>query len=374
MIPFSKPYLTGKESGYISESFLQNKLSGDGAFTLNCSEWLVKNIKTNKALLTNSCTAALEMSSILADIKPGDEVIMPSYTFVSTANAFVLRGAIPVFVDIREDTQNLNENLIEQAISKKTKAIVPVHYAGVACEMDSIQKIAKEYGLLVIEDAAQAILSTYKNKMLGSIGDIGCFSFHDTKNIVSGEGGAILINNINFADRAEIIREKGTNRKKFIDGIVDKYSWVDHGSSYLPSELTAAFLFAQLENAHLINEKRLTIWNKYHESFLDLEKKGFLSRPNIPSECKHNGHMYYLILNSEKARNSLIQFLKKRGIVSVFHYIPLHSSPFGEKHSIISGDLDITNRTASQLLRLPLWPGLEKDIEKVIQVVHDFFK
>ena len=210
--------------------------------------------------------------------------------------------------------------------------------------------------------------------MLGSIGDIGCFSFHDTKNIVSGEGGAILINNINFADRAEIIREKGTNRKKFIDGIVDKYSWVDHGSSYLPSELTAAFLFAQLENAHSINKKRLMIWNKYHESFLDLEKKGFLSRPNIPSECKHNGHMYYLILNSEKARNSLIQFLKKRGIVSVFHYIPLHSSPFGEKHSIISGDLDITNRTASQLLRLPLWPGLEKDIEKVIQVVHDFFK
>lgn len=374
MIPFNKPFYTGKEIEYISQSLDLKKLSGDGDFTKKCSEWIVRNITTQKSLLTPSCTAALEMSAILTDIQPGDEIIMPSYTFVSTALAFSMRGATPVFVDIREDTLNIDERLIEEAISKKTKAIVAVHYAGVPCEMDRILSIANTHNLLVIEDAAHGILSRYKNRQLGSIGDLGCFSFHDTKNIICGEGGAILINNSKFFDRAEIIREKGTNRKQFIDGTVDKYTWVDNGSSFLPGEITAAFLLAQLENAIDITSKRIEIWDQYHHSLHDLENQDFIRRPIVPKDCQHNAHMYYILLKNNKVRSDFIHFMKERGISCVFHYIPLHSSPYGEKLSKIKGSLEITDRISSNLVRLPLWPDLGTDVNLVIEGVHDFFK
>lgn len=365
--------MTGKELWYISQAHNNKQLSGDGPFTKKCHNVLLKLKQTQKALLTHSCTAALEMSAILSEIQPGDEVIMPSYTFVSTANAFVLRGAVPVFVDIRPDTLNIDETLIEQSITTKTKAIVPVHYAGVACEMDTILEIAKRYNLLVIEDAAQSIRAFYKNKPLGSIGDMGTLSFHETKNITSGEGGALLINNERFLDRAEIIREKGTNRSKFSRGQVDKYTWVDIGSSYLPGEIIAAFLLAQLEEVDSITEKRLHIWNLYHELLKPLEEKGILRRPVVPTHCKHNAHMYYILLNSEENRDSLMNHFKNNDIISVFHYVPLHSSPAGKKYGRISGNMEVTDRVSSCLLRLPLFREMEEnDVEKVVGDVSKF--
>jgi dTDP-4-amino-4,6-dideoxygalactose transaminase len=371
-VPFNKPYLTGNEIEYIKNSHAVGNLSGDGFYTKESSTWLEQNTKTKKALLTHSCTAALEMAALLADIKPGDEVIMPSYTFVSTANAFVLRGGVPVFVDIRPDTLNINENLIEAAITNRTKAIVPVHYAGVACEMDVIMQIAKKHDLLVIEDAAQGVMSSYKGKALGAIGHIGAYSFHETKNIISGEGGAILINDEEFSLRAEIIREKGTNRSQFYRGQVDKYTWQDIGSSYLPGEDTAAFLLAQLECAEEITEKRMAIWNKYHQAFEHLERDGVLRRPTIPEGCTHNAHMYYVILNSLTERTELIRRFKSYNIHPVFHYIPLHSAPAGIKFGRVSGVMDTTNAVSDRLLRLPLWVGLDEDQDRVIDVMNSF--
>lgn len=369
MIPFNKIYLTGKELEYIRQSHETGNLSGDGVFTHKASEWLESQTKTHKALITHSCTAALEMAALLAEIQAGDEVIMPSYTFVSTANAFALRGGVPVFVDIRPDTLNIDETLIEAAITPRTKAIVPVHYAGVGCEMDTIMQIAKKYDLLVIEDAAQGIMATYKGRALGSIGDIGAYSFHETKNIISGEGGAILINDEQFAARAEIIREKGTNRSQFYRGQVDKYTWQDIGSSYLPGEDVAAFLYAQLEKAKEITQKRLDIWNIYHEELEELEQKGDLRRPIIPAECQHNAHMYYVLLNSLDQRTELIKRFKKQDIHPVFHYIPLHSAPAGKQFARTHGELKHTDNLSERLLRLPLWVGLGQRQNEVLKVI-----
>ena len=363
MIPFNKPYLTGNELHYISEAHARGQLSGDGYFTKKCNTWLEETTGCHKALLTHSCTAALEMAAILADIQPGDEVIMPSYTFVSTANAFVLRGGIPIFVDIREDTLNINEKLIERAITSKTKAIVPVHYAGVACEMDEIIKVARHYNLLVIEDAAQAILSTYKGRQLGSLGDLGCFSFHETKNLISGEGGALLVNNINLLERAEIIREKGTNRSQFFRGQVDKYTWVDMGSSYLPGELIAAFLFAQLQDANSIMSRRLELWDHYHEILSPICDQFKCCRP--PSESHkllHNAHMYYLIFDDLHGRDLFIGKMRDRGVHCVFHYIPLHSSHFGRQNSQAIGNLEVTQKISEAIVRLPLFIGMDQDM------------
>lgn len=368
-IPFNKPYLTGKELGYIAEAHARGQLAGDGEFTKRCSAWLEQNTGCAKALLTHSCTAALEMAAILADIQPGDEVIMPSYTFVSSANAFVLRGGVPVFVDIRPDTLNIDERLIEAAITPRTKAIVPVHYAGVACEMDTIMDIAQRHGLLVIEDAAQGVMATYKDRALGSIGDMGCYSFHETKNIISGEGGALLINNPAFVERAEMIREKGTNRSKFFRGQVDKYTWVDIGSSYLPGEIIAAFLWAQLEEAESITAKRLAIWQQYHDAFASLEASGRLRRPIIPEGCGHNAHMYYLLMRDLADRTDLIAAMKEHDVSCVFHYVPLHSSPYGREVARVSGELSVTNEMADRLVRLPMWVGVEKDQEKIIRLI-----
>jgi dTDP-4-amino-4,6-dideoxygalactose transaminase len=360
-IPFNKPGLTGKELHYIAEAHSQCKLSGDGYFTKMCHRWLEDASGCSKALLTHSCTAALEMAALLADIQPGDEVIMPSYTFVSTANAFVLRGGIPVFVDIRPDTLNLDETLIEAAITEKTKAIVPVHYAGVACEMDTIMEIAQRHKLLVIEDAAQGVMAAYKGKPLGSIGHLGAYSFHETKNIICGEGGALLVNAPDLAERAEIVREKGTNRSKFFRGQVDKYTWVDIGSSFLPGEITAAFLWAQIQEAQQITKKRLAIWNEYHDAFEQLEQAGRLRRPSIPANCQHNAHMYYLLLDSLEDRSSFITAMTEQGINCVFHYVPLHSAPQGTICSRAIGNLPNTDDLSNRLVRLPLWVGLEKD-------------
>lgn len=364
MIPFNKPYLTGKELHYISEAHARGQLAGDGYFTKKCNAWLEEKTGCHKALLTHSCTAALEIAAILADIQPGDEVIMPSYTFVSTANAFVLRGAVPVFVDIREDTLNINEQLIEQAITPRTKVIVPVHYAGVGCDMDSIMEIAHRHGLLVIEDAAQAVMATYKGRPLGSIGDLGCYSFHETKNIISGEGGALIINNPAFAERAEVIREKGTNRSQFFRGQVDKYTWVDIGSSYLPGELIAAFLWAQMEEARPITDKRLDIWHRYHQAFAGLESSGRLRRPVVPDHCDHNAHMYYLLMLDLEDRSGFISEMKKLSIGCTFHYIPLHSSPFFAcgSQSDQPGRLAVTEIASDRLVRLPLWNTLNPEL------------
>lgn len=369
MIPFNKPYMTGNEQRYITEAHLEGHLAGDGSFTERCHKWLEELTGCNKALLTHSCTAALEMAAILADIQPGDEVIMPSYTFVSTANAFVLRGGVPVFVDIRDDTLNIDEQKIEAAITPRTKAIVPVHYAGVACEMDAIMAIAQRHNLFVIEDAAQGIMSTYKGRALGSIGHMGCFSFHETKNIISGEGGAVLINDPELTERAEIIREKGTNRSNFFRGRVDKYTWVDIGSSYLPGEIIAAFLWAQMEAAEIINQRRLKLWGAYHDGLVSLEHEGKIRRPLIPLECTHNAHMYYILLPSHEGRDKLISKLKDEGINAVFHYVPLHSSPAGLRFSKTSGDLLLTDDISDRLLRLPLWCGLEDHQKRVIDAV-----
>lgn len=371
MIPFNKPFLTGKELQHISLAHGLGQLAGDGEYTKRCSTWLEQRTGCPKVLLTHSCTAALEMAAILADIQPGDEVIMPSYTFVSTANAFVLRGGVPVFVDIRIDTLNLDERLIESAITPKTRAIVPVHYAGVSCEMDTIMDIASRHGLFVIEDAAQGVMSTYKGKSLGSIGDIGCYSFHETKNIISGEGGALLINNPKLAERAEIIREKGTNRSNFYRGQVDKYTWVDIGSSYLPGELIAAFLWAQLEEAESITSKRLDLWHQYHKGFADLETLGRVRRPIVPNMTGHNGHIYYLLLPDLDQRTEFIKKMREFGVNTVFHYVPLHSSPYGARVGRNACNLTATQKVAEQLVRLPMWVGLNEHQEQVITVVCD---
>ena len=365
-IPFNKPFLTGRELGYLTSAHNSHHLSGDGSFTKKCHAWLESYSGSGRALLTHSCTAALEMAAILADIQPGDEVIMPSYTFVSTANAFVLRGGVPVFVDIRPDTLNIDENLIEAAITPRTKAIVPVHYAGVACEMDAIMAIAKRHNLLVIEDAAQGVMSSYKGKPLGAIGHMGTYSFHETKNVISGEGGALLVNDPSFTERAEIIREKGTNRSLFFRGQVDKYTWVDIGSSYLPSEIIAAFLWAQLEDAQVITAKRMTIWRNYHTALAGLEATGKLRRPTVPADCTHNAHMYYVLLDSLAKRTEVIARLKLSGINSVFHYVPLHSSPAGMKYGRASGQLPNTEAMADRLVRLPIWLGMGDGQDQVI--------
>ncbi|MDB3923287.1 dTDP-4-amino-4,6-dideoxygalactose transaminase [Luminiphilus sp.] len=371
MIPFNKPFMTGKELGYIAEAHQNNVLAGDGPLTQRCHAWLEQTTGCSKALLTHSCTAALEMAAILADIQPGDEVIMPSYTFVSTANAFVLRGGVPVFVDIRQDTLNIDEMLIEAAITTRTKAIVPVHYAGVACEMDTIMAIAERHHLLVIEDAAQGVQAKYRGQPLGSIGHLGCYSFHETKNIISGEGGALLINDPTLADRAEIIREKGTNRSKFFRGQVDKYTWVDQGSSYLPGELVAAFLWAQMEQADSITARRLSVWERYHAAFEPLEQGGRVRRPMIPDSSTYNAHMYYLLLRDIDDRTEFIETMKSQGVNCVFHYVPLHNSPFGQKVARMHGDLPVTEDLAARLARLPLWVGLEEEQEQVVDLSLD---
>ena len=365
MIPFNKPYMTGKELWYISQAHANGHLAGDGQFTAKCSAWLQQRVGCHKALLTNSCTAALEMAAILADIGPGDEVIMPSYTFVSTANAFALRGAIPVFVDIRPDTLNIDETKIEAAITERTKAIVPVHYAGVACEMDTIMDIARRHDLLVIEDAAQGVVATYKCRPLGSIGHLGAFSFHETKNIISGEGGALLVNDPKLVERAEIIREKGTNRSQFLRGQVDKYTWVDLGSSFLPGEILAAFLWAQMEEADSITQRRVAIWDRYHAAFEEAETRQQVRRPIVPSGCTHNAHMYYLLLSDLEHRSSFIERLREKKISPVFHYVPLHSAPMGQRLGRSSGDMTNTDSLSQRLVRLPLWLGLEEHFERV---------
>jgi dTDP-4-amino-4,6-dideoxygalactose transaminase len=365
-IPFNKPYMSGKELFYIAEAHFNGMLAGDGPFTKRCHLWLEERTGTEKALLTHSCTAALEMAALLIDLKPGDEVIMPSYTFVSTANAFVLRGAVPVFVDIRPDTLNIDETLIEAAITLKTKAIVPVHYAGVACEMDAIMDIAQRHSLMVIEDAAQGIMSSYKGRSLGSIGHLGCLSFHETKNIIAGEGGALLISDAALVHRAEIIREKGTNRSQFFRGQVDKYTWCDVGSSYLPGELIAAFLWAQMEAAEDITARRLAIWNTYHQAFESLEHAGVIRRPIVPDECVHNAHMYYLLLKDLPSRTTFIDHMRQKGISTVFHYVPLHNSQAGHRFGLVHGELGNTVNVAERLVRLPLWVGLEDQVEAVV--------
>ncbi len=366
-IPFNRPFMTGQEPAYIAQAHALGHLSGDGRFTKECHAWLEHRIGCAKALLTHSCTAALEMAALLLDLRPGDEVIMPSFTFVSTANAFVLRGAVPVFVDIRSDTLNLDESLIEAAITPRTRAICVVHYAGVACEMDAILAIAGRHGLAVVEDAAQGIMSTYKGRALGAIGTLGALSFHETKNIISGEGGALLVNDPALAERAEIIREKGTNRSKFFRGQVDKYTWVDVGSSYLPSEILAAFLAAQLDEADSINERRIALWNRYHAWASRFEAAERLRRPIIPGYCTHNAHMYYLLLRDLDDRTRFIAQLKQDGIGAVFHYIPLHSSPAGMHFGRTAGELPVTDSVSDRLVRMPLWIGLEDHLDRVFE-------
>ena len=374
IIPFNKPHLGGKELWYIAQAHARGQLAGDGSYTKQCQGWLEQRTGCHKALLTNSCTAALEMAAILADIQPGDEVIMPSFTFVSTANAFVLRGAVPVFVDIRPDTLNLDETLIEAAITPRTRAIVPVHYAGVGCAMADIMAIAARHGLLVIEDAAQAIMSTYQGRPLGAIGHLGTLSFHETKNIISGEGGALLINDPALIERAEIIREKGTNRSQFFRGQVDKYTWVDIGSSFLPGEIIAAFLWAQMEEADAITARRRAIWDRYHLAFESLEQAGRVRRPLIPVGFGHNAHLYYLLLRDLGDRSSFIEAMKQVGINCVFHYVPLHSSPQGRAVSRVMGDLPVTTDLADRLVRLPLWLGLEAHQDRVAAAAIEWLR
>lgn len=365
-IPFNKPHMSGKELFYIAEAHFNGKLAGDGPFTKRCHGWLKAQTKCDTALLTHSCTAALEMSALLLDIKPGDEIIMPSYTFVSTANAFVMRGGVPVFVDIRRDTLNLDERLIEAAITPRTKAVVPVHYAGVACEMDEIMSIARRHDLKVVEDAAQGVMARYKGQALGSIGDFGAFSFHETKNVISGEGGALLVNNPIFSAQAEIIREKGTDRSRYFRGEVDKYTWQEVGSSFLPGELIAAFLWAQLEEAEIITANRLEIWERYHSALLPLEMRGLLQRPVVPKDCEHNAHMYYILLAPNVDRQKVLDALKRSDIHSVFHYVPLHSSPAGKRYGRVHASMENTDIQSERLVRLPLWFGLTAEQQYLI--------
>lgn len=373
-IPFNNPLTTGRELDYIRQAIDSKRTAGDGLFTKQCQAWLTRQIGCKSALLTHSCTAALEMAALLADLQPGDEVILPSYTFVSTANAFVLRGAIPVFVDVRPDTLNLDESLVEAAITSKTKVIAPVHYAGVSCEMDTLKAIADRHNLLLIEDAAQAILSYYKGKPVGSMGHLAAFSFHETKNIVCGEGGALVINDPTLLERAEIIREKGTNRSKFFRGEVDKYTWVDVGSSYLPSDILAAFLLAQLEEAQCIMQQRMAIWEHYHQAFETLEQQGKVRRPIIPSDCQHNAHIYHLIVDDLEVRSALITYLKNQGVQATFHYVPLHSAPAGIKYGRTSGTLSVTDDLSNRLIRLPLGAAMSlTEAKYVIEAVLTFF-
>ncbi|MBQ9337625.1 MAG: dTDP-4-amino-4,6-dideoxygalactose transaminase [Lentisphaeria bacterium] len=372
-IGFNKPFIVGQELWNIAQAVQGGHLAGDGYFTKQCNRWLEEHFGAKKVLLTHSCTAALEMAAILCDIKPGDEFIVPSYTFVSTVNAFVLRGGVPRFVDIRPDTMNIDERLIEAAITPKTKVIVPVHYAGVGCDMDAIMDIARRHNLLVVEDAAQGVCATYRGKYLGTIGHLGCYSFHETKNFISGEGGALVINDERFIERAEIIREKGTNRSQFFRGMVDKYTWVDIGSSYLPSDMIAAFLYAQLEESAKITAKRLHIWNTYDAGLRPLAEQGRIRGPFCPEECTHNAHMYYILLKDLAERTRLIDFLKARDITPVFHYVPLHSAPKGvELCGKIS--LPVTEEYADRLLRLPCYYDLsDADLARVIDSIYEFF-
>ena len=376
MIKFNVPPLTGYEIKYINQVIAEDKeMSDDYTFIQKCSMWLEDNFKSNKVFLTSSCTHALEMAALLIDVKPGDEIIMPSFTFPSSANAFILRGAKIVFVDIRPDTLNIDEKLIKGAITQKTKAIVPVHYAGVACEMDAIMDIASKHNLYVIEDAAQGVMSTYKGKALGTIGHIGCFSFHKTKNYTMDEGGAILINDKRFINKAEIIIEKGTDRSSFLRGEIDKYSWVDVGSSYIPAEMNAAYLYAQLEKADEINNDRLRSWNLYNELLQPLRVKGHIELPNIPDGCEHNAHMYYIKCKDFDERKTFIDYLKDKGVATVFHYIPLHSSKAGKKFSRLCGNDINTTKESKRLLRLPMYYGLDKDdIEYIVNKIDEFYK
>lgn len=375
MIPFNEPYYSECGVDYITEAIVKNRrLNGDGAFTEKCTRWFEQELHT-KVLLTTSCTHALEMAALLAGIRPGDEVIMPSYTFVSTANAFVLRGARIKFVDIRRDTMNLDERLIEQAVTERTKAIVPVHYAGVGCEMDSILAIAQRYGLMVIEDAAQGMMSSYKGKPLGTIGDLGTFSFHETKNYTMGEGGLILINRDRHFQQSEIIREKGTDRSRFFRGEVDKYSWVDMGSSYLPSEMNAAYLLPQLREAEAINEKRLMLWNLYYDCLQPLANQNKIELPYIPTECRHNAHMFYIKVRDLQERTEMIHYLEENGIRAVFHYVPLHTSPAGRKYGDFVGEDRYTTSESERLVRLPMFYALrQEDVEYIAEKITQYYK
>lgn len=374
MIPFNVPPYVGTELEYVKQAVENHKICGDGPFTKKCHTWLEENLPCQKALLTTSGTTALEMAAILCDLQPGDEVILPSFTFSTTATAFVLVGAKLVFVDVRPDTMNIDENKIEAAITDKTRVIVPVHYAGVACEMDTIMDIAKRHNLKVVEDAAQGVMSSYKGKALGTIGDFGCFSFHETKNYSMGEGGALIINNEEYNDRAEIIREKGTNRSRFFRGQVDKYTWVDYGSSYLPSDMNAAYLWGQLEIADEINDNRLASWHTYYDAFKELEEKGLVKLPTIPEECVHNAHMFYLKCRSLEERTEFISFLKENDIVPTFHYIPLHSSPAGMRFGRFDGEDEVTTSESEKLVRLPMYYNMkDSDISKVIAAVMEFY-
>ena len=374
MIVFNVPPCVDKAMDYIKECVKNQKICGDGAYTKKCNQWIEEKTGTGKCLLTTSCTHATELAALLSNIQPGDEVIMPAYTFVSTADAFVLRGAVPVFVDIRPDTMNIDETLIEAAITDKTKAIVPVHYAGVACEMDTIMEIARRHNLIVIEDAAQGIMATYKGRALGTIGDYGCYSFHETKNYSMGEGGALLIRDEKNVEEAEIIREKGTNRSKYFRGQIDKYTWVNYGSSYLPSDMNAAYLYAQLEVADQINEARLACWNRYYENLLPLKESGKLELPIVPEDCVHNAHMFYIKAKDIEERTALISFLKEKEILCVFHYIPLHTAPAGLKFGRFHGEDRYTTKESERLARLPMYYGLTlEQVDYICDMVKEFY-
>jgi dTDP-4-amino-4,6-dideoxygalactose transaminase len=370
-VPFNQPYTSGAELEYIREAIAGAHLSGNGPFTQKCSAWLEEALGCPRALLTHSCTGALEMATLLAEIGPGDEVIMPSFTFTSTATAVTLRGGTPVFVDIREDTLNIDEERVADAVTERTRAIMPVHYAGIACAMDDLLELAEASGLAIIEDAAHALGSALTGRPLGAIGAFGALSFHETKNVISGEGGALLVNDPAFIDRAEILLEKGTNRRAFFRGEVDKYTWLDLGSSFLASELTCAFLWAQLERAEWLNARRLRIWQRYHDGFTDLEQDGLVRRPTVPDGVVHNGHLYFLLARDESGRNDLIDALAREHVRAVFHYLPLHSSPAGRRFGRVVGELPVTERTSATLLRLPLWVGMsEEQVDHVVRAVH----
>jgi len=371
MIPFNRPYMLGTELEYIAQAHRAGHLAGDGPFTKRCHAWLERHTGAPKVLLTHSCTGAMEMAALLLDLQPGDEVIMPSYTFVSTANAFALRGAVPVFVEVRPDTLNLDESLIEAAITPRTRAIAPVHYAGVGCEMRVIMEIAARHRIAVVEDAAQGVMSTYEDRPLGSFGTFGAYSFHETKNVISGEGGALVVNDRSYAEPAEIVREKGTDRSRFLRGMVDKYTWRAVGSSFLPGEITAAFLYAQLEQAQWLTDQRMRTWESYHAGFAAAEREGLLQRPHVPSNCGHNAHMYYVLAPDAESRTRLLGALKQDGINAVFHYVPLHDSPGGREFARSCGALDRTVNLAARLVRLPLWIGItQEQVERVIERVR----
>ena len=370
-IPFNRPHTTGLELEYIRRAYEFGHFSGDGPFSRRCQSWITEQLRVSQTLLTSSGTSALEMIGLLLDLKPGDEVIMPSFTFVSTANAFVLRGATPVFVDIRPDTLNLDETKVEEAITPRTRAVVAVHYAGVACEMDRLREICRRHQLKLIEDAAHGMMARYRGKPLGSLGDLAALSFHETKNVTSGEGGALLIMEQAFIDRAEVIWQKGTDRRLFLEGRIDKYTWTDVGSSFPPSELQAAFLFAQLEQADVFLKKRHEIWGHYHSAFADMERRELCRRPVVPADCEHNAHLYYLLLRDQTERDRVLKALLERGIQAVFHYVPLHSSPAGEKYGRISGKLTHTDELHGRLIRLPMWVGMGSEVDQVVSALHE---